>query len=348
MATGTTVAPDSSASRPMPGRARSLSLPVRDRPPSQYMATVPPRSRIAVRGHERLLVAEAAAHREDAAVRVDPLHRTLEELRLGHEPHLAPRRHAEEEVVHEREVVRREDDRPAGRHLLGRDAAGAEERPRVERREHAHDLVDPVGLARARALVVARRSTPRGAGPCRPAPSSERAARARAPARTRQDATRVYPAHAARHARRLRASVRRARRARRRPSSARTARARATARATRSCVHTPAPTPASSAAPSAVVSRDLGDDDRHAQHVGLELHEPAVGRRAAVGLELAQLAPGRLLHRPDRRRASGRRSPRASRARGARARCRASARRSSRARTGSQCGEPSPVSAGTK
>ena len=29
----------------MPGRARSLSVPVRERPPSQYMAMQPPRSR---------------------------------------------------------------------------------------------------------------------------------------------------------------------------------------------------------------------------------------------------------------------------------------------------------------
>ena len=46
IATGTTVAPDSSASRPMPGRTVSDSLPVRERPPSLYIAIVPPRSRM--------------------------------------------------------------------------------------------------------------------------------------------------------------------------------------------------------------------------------------------------------------------------------------------------------------
>ena len=46
MATGTIVAPDCSASRPIPGRTESDSLPVRDRPPSAYIATVPPLARI--------------------------------------------------------------------------------------------------------------------------------------------------------------------------------------------------------------------------------------------------------------------------------------------------------------
>ena len=45
-ATGTTGAPDSSARRPMPGLA-SPSSPVRERPPSQYMTTMPPRARTA-------------------------------------------------------------------------------------------------------------------------------------------------------------------------------------------------------------------------------------------------------------------------------------------------------------
>ena len=69
IATGTTGAPVSSASRPMPGLARSASLPVRERPPSQYMHDRSRRaSRIVVGGDERLLVAVAAAHREHAAV----------------------------------------------------------------------------------------------------------------------------------------------------------------------------------------------------------------------------------------------------------------------------------------
>ena len=46
IAIGTTGAPDSSASRPMPGRALSPIAPVRERPPSQYMASASPRSRI--------------------------------------------------------------------------------------------------------------------------------------------------------------------------------------------------------------------------------------------------------------------------------------------------------------
>ena len=47
IATGTIGAPLSSASLPMPGLGRSESLPSRERVPSQYIATVPPRSRIA-------------------------------------------------------------------------------------------------------------------------------------------------------------------------------------------------------------------------------------------------------------------------------------------------------------
>ena len=43
IAAGTTGAPLSSASRPMPGLARSESLPVRERPASGYMTIVPPR-----------------------------------------------------------------------------------------------------------------------------------------------------------------------------------------------------------------------------------------------------------------------------------------------------------------
>ena len=46
IAIGTTGAPVSSARRPIPRLAFSLSLPVRERPPSQYIATTPPRLRI--------------------------------------------------------------------------------------------------------------------------------------------------------------------------------------------------------------------------------------------------------------------------------------------------------------
>ena len=46
MAIGTIGAPDCSASRPIPGRTLSDSLPVRERPPSLYIAIAPPRSRM--------------------------------------------------------------------------------------------------------------------------------------------------------------------------------------------------------------------------------------------------------------------------------------------------------------
>src|SRR4051812_47434858 len=104
-------------------------------------------------GDEGLLVRMAAADREDAPVRVDELERLLEHLRLGHEPHLPAQEDRQEEVVHEREVVRREDHRAGGRDVIGPDAARPEEDPRVEGRAHADELVDGVGLPRARALV---------------------------------------------------------------------------------------------------------------------------------------------------------------------------------------------------
>ena len=93
------------AGRCRAGAARTSS-PVRERPPSQYMTIAPPRSRIPFGGDERLLVLVAAPHREHAAVGVDPLHRRLEQLRLGHEAHAPADERAGEEVVHEREVVR--------------------------------------------------------------------------------------------------------------------------------------------------------------------------------------------------------------------------------------------------
>jgi hypothetical protein len=95
----------------------------------------------------------AAAQREHAAGRVDVLQRRLEELRLGHEADLAADERGEKEVVHERAVVRREDDRAALRDLLAGDRARAKERQRPEAGEHAHDLVGEVRLLRARALV---------------------------------------------------------------------------------------------------------------------------------------------------------------------------------------------------
>ena len=79
---------------------------------------------------------------------------------------------------------------------------------------------------------------------------------------------------------------------------------------------------------------DLGDDHRRAEHVGLELHQPAVGDRAAVGLQLRQPLAARPPPRRARRRPSGRRSPPAPRAPGGRGRCRGSGRRSCRARRG--------------
>ena len=46
--------------------------------------------------------------------------------------------------------------------------------------------------------------------------------------------------------------------------------------------------------------RHLGHDDRHPQHVRLELHQPAVHDGAAVGLQLLEPDAGRPLHRPHR------------------------------------------------
>ena len=71
----------------------------------------------------------AAADREDAAMGVDRLQRRLEQLGLGHEPHLAAQRGAEEEVVQEREVVRREEDGPFCGTFSAEIDPRAEERP---------------------------------------------------------------------------------------------------------------------------------------------------------------------------------------------------------------------------
>ena len=129
------------------------------------------------RRDEGLLVAVPAAHGEDAAVGVDELHRRLEELRLRHELHLAPDRGADEEVVHERGVVGREDDRAAGGHgLLGVEllAGAREEDPRVRRGPPRRTISYrrcPAGAGRVRSSKLVE-SAPPGAGPCRPARGS--------------------------------------------------------------------------------------------------------------------------------------------------------------------------------
>src|SRR5207248_10045492 len=65
----------------------------------------------AVGRRERFLVGVTASYRENAAVRVDELHRPLEELRLRHEVDLAAQVDGDEEMVQEREVVGRDDHR---------------------------------------------------------------------------------------------------------------------------------------------------------------------------------------------------------------------------------------------
>ena len=104
---------------------------------------------------ERLLVARAAAHREDAALQVDPARQGAEQLRLRHEANLAADEDAEQEVVHVGEVVGREDRRAGLGHVLRADRPGAQQRPRVERAEDPHELVDEARAARARPRVEA-------------------------------------------------------------------------------------------------------------------------------------------------------------------------------------------------
>ena len=222
-------------------------------------------------------------------------------------------------MVHEREVVRREDHRRRSPGTFSAEIARVRKNvQRVQRRDDPDDLVDPVRVARARALVEAVEVL-RRARVLVDLRLHRREVLGRLlllrPCRTwTVSLPRAHP----RHARAPRVASRRAaRRARRRTSAARSARARAAARATWSSVQVPAPTPASSAAPSAVVSATSGTTTGHAEHVGLELHQPAVDGRAAVGAQLGErLAPARAPS-PGRRRRSGRRSPRAS----ARARC---------------------------
>ena len=105
----------------------------------------------------------------------------------------------------------------------------------------------------------------------------------------------------------------------------------------------PIATPASAAAPSAVVSALACDLDRDVEHVGEELHEPAVRRRAAVDAEQRRAFGHRLddverlvRHRLERR-ANEVLAPRTACDPGERPRA-----------SGAQCGDPSPVSAGTK
>ena len=168
IATGTTGTPDSSAIRPTPGRG-SPSPPLRERPPSGYISRHPPRSEDRVGGLECLLVVVAAPDREGAPVAEDELdHRVREQLRLGHEADLPAHVDGGEEVVPLAEVVRGEDHGPRGGHVLGADRAGAVEEQGRRRQDDPRHVVDPVGLVGAGALVEPRRSTPRGAGPCRP------------------------------------------------------------------------------------------------------------------------------------------------------------------------------------
>ena len=171
IATGTTGTPDSSASRPRPGFGWPSSF-VRERPPSRVHQHRAAAVEDRVRGDEGLLVALTAAHRERPAVVDDEVeHRGLEELRLGHELHLAPQQHRHEEVVEEAEVVgrqqhraalgdvRRRRSRESGR---GRGSAGSA-------RSAPGDRPSP-GAACARARGTCR-STPPGGGRCRPGAS---------------------------------------------------------------------------------------------------------------------------------------------------------------------------------
>ena len=80
---------------------------VRERPPSAYIRTMPPRSKIVWAVMNASSSRWPAADREDPTVVDDEVdHRRLEELRLGHEMDLAAHQHGHEEVVPEAEVVR--------------------------------------------------------------------------------------------------------------------------------------------------------------------------------------------------------------------------------------------------
>src|SRR3954449_2784173 len=93
---------------------------------------------------------------EGAAVPEDELdHRVREELRLGHEAHLPPDEDPGEEVVPLAEVVRGEDHGAARRNVLGGDGAQPVEEHARRREDDSRQVVDPVRLARAGALVEA-------------------------------------------------------------------------------------------------------------------------------------------------------------------------------------------------
>ena len=81
-------------------------------------------------GDERLLVLVAAAHRERPAVGEDEGEGGVgaQELRLGHEPDLAPQVDGREEVVPVREVIRGEDHGAVAGDVLGPDRPGAVEK----------------------------------------------------------------------------------------------------------------------------------------------------------------------------------------------------------------------------
>ena len=92
----------------------------------------------------------------------------------------------------------------------------------------------------------------------------------------------------------------------------------------------------------------LGHHHGHAEHVGLELHQPRVLHGAAVGLQLLEPRRPPPPPSPARRRPSGRRSPRAPRERGGRVPVPRVRPTIVPRAYGSQCGEPSPVNAGTR
>src|SRR4051794_1915609 len=97
-----------------------------------------------------------APNREGAAVPEDELdQRVREELRLGHETHLPPDEHPGEEVIPLAEVVRGEDHGPAGRNVLGGDRAQPVEEHARGGEDDSRQVVDPVRLVSAGALVEA-------------------------------------------------------------------------------------------------------------------------------------------------------------------------------------------------
>ena len=136
-------------------------------------------------------------------------------------------------------------------------AARAEEDPRVERGDDAHGLVDPVGLARARALVEAVEVLHR-ARVLVDLLLHRREILGRLLLLLHENLTLAFPRPAAATLERAVPAVEQRRRARPRTCAARSARARAELARTWSSVSRSAPTPASSAAPSAVVSATSG------------------------------------------------------------------------------------------